>query len=340
MEWMQEYYFMQLDKPRQAVYQAMRMGLTQLSAVFPVPRMEVGVLSEVLFQLRLDHPEIFYVAGCSFRVHPQASHVEVVPEYLFPKGKIREHQGAMQARLEKLCRPVQGKSALEQEQYIHDFICTSVRYDKLKKPYSHEIIGPLGHGVGVCEGMAKAVKALCDRLGLWCVVAIAQAAPERGVRYRHAWNVVQLNGSYYHLDATFDRTLTGEGEVRYDYFNLDDRQLFRDHEALLYPVPACTDGTQGYYRTHRCSLTRLEEVEKRAVQAARKGKPLLFQWRGGPLTREVQTQLLTLLGQAAAQKGRHIRAAINRPQAVFQVEFPQQPPQTACTDQRADAEAE
>ena len=305
---MQEYYFAQMDKPCQAVYRDMLTGLTQLGPSFSVPRLETRQLSEVLFQLRLDHPEIFYVAGCSFRVHPQASHVEVVPEYLFPKGKIREHQGAMQARLEKLCRPVQGKSALEQEAYIHDFICTGVRYDKLKKPYSHEIIGPLGHGVGVCEGMAKAVKALCDRLGVWCIVVISQAAPERGVRY--------------------------------DYFNLDDRQIFRDHEALLYPAPACADGTQGYYRVHKCSFTRLEEVEKRAVQAVRKGKTLLFQWRGGPLTQDVQTQLLTLLEQSAAQKGRYIRVSLNRPQAVFQVDFPQQPPQAACTDQQADAEAE
>ena len=51
-------------------------------------------------------------------------------------------------------------------------IYENVRYDKLKKPYSHEIIGPLGQGVGVCEGIAKAVKVLCDALGLWCMIAI------------------------------------------------------------------------------------------------------------------------------------------------------------------------
>ena len=45
-------------------------------------------------------------------------------------------------------------------------------FDKLKKPYSHEIIGPLGHGVGVCEGIAKSVKVLCDVLGIWCMIAV------------------------------------------------------------------------------------------------------------------------------------------------------------------------
>ena len=58
----------------------------------------------------------------------------------------------MGARVEKLARPAMKLTELEKERYIHDFICKNVRYDKLKKQYSHEIIGVLGHGVGVCEG--------------------------------------------------------------------------------------------------------------------------------------------------------------------------------------------
>ena len=78
----------------------------------------------------------------------------------------------MTARVEKLIRPAQKLSEWEKEKYVHDFICENVRYDKLKKSYSHEIIGPLGQGVGVCEGIAKAVKVLLDALGVWCVIAI------------------------------------------------------------------------------------------------------------------------------------------------------------------------
>ena len=56
----------------------------------------------------------------------------------------------MTARVEKLIRPAQKLSEWEKEKYVHDFICENIRYDKLKKSYSHEIIGPLGQGVGVC----------------------------------------------------------------------------------------------------------------------------------------------------------------------------------------------
>ena len=67
-------------------------------------------------------------------------------------------------RVEKLARAAKDLSEWEKEKYIHDFICENVTYDKLKKAYSHEIIGPLGHGVGVCEGIAKSVKYSVMRL--------------------------------------------------------------------------------------------------------------------------------------------------------------------------------
>ena len=83
----------------------------------------------------------------------------------------------MASRVEKLVRPAKSMSELEKEKYVHDFICQNVRYDKLKKSYSHEIIGPLGQGGGVCEGIAKSVKMLLDALGVWNVIAICGNNP-------------------------------------------------------------------------------------------------------------------------------------------------------------------
>ena len=204
---------------------------------------------------------------------------------------------------------------------MHDFICENVRYDKLKKAYSHEIIGPLGQGVGVCEGIAKAVKVLLDALGVWCIVVICGNNPEKGIRYRHTWNVVKIGKTYYHLDVTFDNTLgkeQEEAEYRYDYFNLDDKKVFRDHEPLLASAPVCGDGDHFYYREKKLSFTKLEEVSKRALQAAKKKKPLVFHWRGGSLNRETGEEILRLLSEAGKEKQRSVRVGINVSQAVFQ----------------------
>ena len=318
---MEPYYYNHMNKQQQAVYHAMKTGIQSLAPSFPCPRMEGKELTDVFLKLRLDCPEIFFVSGFHFRYYPDSANVELSPEYLFDKNKIKDHQKAMKARVEKLVRPAVTMAELEKEQYVHDFICQNVRYDKLKKSYSHEILGPLGQGVGVCEGIAKSVKILCDQLGIWCIVVISEANPEKNIKYRHAWNIVKIGGTYYHLDATFDNTLSHMGPVRYDYFNLDDGKVFRDHEPVIWKVPACTVSDGFYYRVKKLSFTKMEEVEKRALQAAKKGKELIFHWRGGALNRETAAQMLEAFKEAGEKKGKYPRAAINWPQAVLLVEY-------------------
>ena len=209
----------------------------------------------------------------------------------------------------------------EKELYIHDFICQNVRYDKLKKAYSHEIIGPLGQGVGVCEGIAKSVKILCDALGIWCVIAISGNNPEKGIKYRHAWNIVKIGDKYYHLDATFDNSLGSPDEIRRDYFNLPDKQIFRDHEPVLWRMPSCEDGSSTYYQEKKLSFTKYEDVRKRAMQAAKKNKKLLFHWRGSILTREVLNELFDIFKEEAEKKGKFAYVSLNWSQAVMNVSF-------------------
>ena len=210
------------------------------------------------------------------------------------------------------------------------FICENVHYDKLKKPYSHEIIGPLGQGVGVCEGIAKSVKVLCDALGIWCMIAVCGNNPEKGIKYRHTWNIVKIGGKYYHLDATFDNTL-GNGEkmsdrqaskeIRYDYFNLNDKSIFRDHEPLIAPAPKCEDGEHFYYKEKKLSFTKTEDVYKRALQTAKKGRVFTFHWRGGYLTKAVLDELLDLIQKAGKEKQKNARISLNWPQAVIRFDY-------------------
>ena len=100
--------------------------------------------NDIVTRVAMDHPEIFYTVSFKWQFAREASHVDILPEYLFPKSKVEEHRKALSARVQKLVRPAASLSEWEKEAYIHDFICRNVRYDKLKKPYSHEIIGPLG----------------------------------------------------------------------------------------------------------------------------------------------------------------------------------------------------
>ena len=325
---MEPYYYQKMNKPQQAAYHAMQQGVLALADEIQLPRIPAEELYDVFFRLRLDYPEIFWVVSYRYKYYQDSPNIIFVPEYLFEKIKIREHQKAMQSRVEKLARPAAKFTEWEKEKYIHDFICENIRYDKLKKPYSHEIIGPLGHGVGVCEGIAKSVKVLCDALGVWCIIAICGNNPEKGIKYRHTWNIVRINGQYYHLDATFDNTLgkneDGSTSIRYDYFNLDDKNIFRDHEPLIAPAPACPDGRHSYYREIKHSFTKTDDVYKRALQAARKGREFTFHWRGSYLTREVLADLVDQIQAAGKTRDKKAIITLNWPQAVLRFHFVEQ----------------
>ena len=52
-----------------------------------------------------------------------------------------------------------------------------------------------------CGGYAKAFKVLMDRVGINCYIASGKN-PTTGST--HAWNVVELNGNWYHVDCTWD----------------------------------------------------------------------------------------------------------------------------------------
>ncbi len=341
------YYYTILNKQQKSAYYALLEGLNSLSPSFYVPRLEGQELFDIWFLLRLDHPELFWSSGIRYKYYEDSGNVEVLAEYLFDKKKIREHQKALSSRVEKLSRAASGMNEAEKIKYIHDFICKNVYYDKLKKQYSHEIIGPLGQGVGVCEGIAKTVKILCDALNIWCAIAISEANPEKKIKYRHAWNVVKINGKYYHFDATFDNSLgRGSGEaaqksvmtdddIRYDYFLLSDKQIFRDHEPVIRKMPDCTDGDSFYYKQKKLSFTTLEDIRKRSAQAVKKGRTFTFHWRGDHLTRSRLQEILGIIEEEANKKDKHALVQVNIPQAVIRISFSDAMPTTQLVEDEA-----
>ena len=323
----QTYYYSLMQPIEKEAYHALVVGLQAVSPAIRIPRLNGEQLSTLFFQLRLDHPEIFYAVGYSCRGSIGAESWDFLPDYMFQKAKIQEHQKALKARMERVLRPAKELKEAEREQYIHDFILENVRYDKLEKPYSHESIGPMTNGVGVCEGIAKTVKLLCDALDIPCMIPISDRDRANGEKYLHAWNILTIGGKRYHMDATFDNTLSKGGVKRYDYFNLNDEKIFRDHRALLYSAPNCTDGDHFWYKEQKQSLTKMEEVESRIDQAIRKKREIyVFHWRGGYLTREVLIELFERIEKTASKRQKGVEISVNWPQAVLQVRFTDQKP--------------
>lgn len=85
-------------------------------------------------------------------------------------------------------------------------------------------------GAASSEGMAMAYKALCDSLGIGCVVIEG-----RFDRVRHYWNIIELGGEHYHVDLS----RTAEDGFSKTFLRDDDSMwggYWWDNE--LYPVCA------------------------------------------------------------------------------------------------------
>ena len=79
--------------------------------------------------------------------------------------------------------------------------------------------------MSVCEGYAEAMNSLLISAGIKSY--IIDGYGDGGL---HEWNLVNIHGSLYHLDATFDDPISAKGNViTHNYFNVNDEQISKNH---------------------------------------------------------------------------------------------------------------
>ena len=80
-----------MNKTQQSAYHNILQGFQNMADEILLPRMEPEELYNVFFQLRLDHPEIFWATGFRYKYYHDSPNLIFVPEYLFEKNKVKEH---------------------------------------------------------------------------------------------------------------------------------------------------------------------------------------------------------------------------------------------------------
>lgn len=56
---------------------------------FQVLKLSSRELADIYFMVRMDCPEIFYSVKFTYRYYPDSTMVELIPEYLFTRDKIK-----------------------------------------------------------------------------------------------------------------------------------------------------------------------------------------------------------------------------------------------------------
>ena len=133
-------------------------------------------------------------------------------------------------------------SDYERVKLFHDWIINRTEYIASGYISISETDGPILYGKALCEGYSRAFEYLCQSVGIECVCISGTARSSAGTG-KHMWNMVKLDGKWYHIDVTWDDPITMSGKqiLEYNYFLLSDLQIKKDHTVNTYfKVPTAT----------------------------------------------------------------------------------------------------
>lgn len=199
-------------------------------------------LGDLYVGLAYEHPELFYVKtqwGWS-TYEGSTAVVSVSPSYaidgkVIPKGQIadyvpqiRQQQAELTQKVDEITAQIgENWTPLQKALYLHDYIATHGQYDTISKvdvknkidERRRDAYGMLIDGIGVCQGYTLAYRLLLDRVGIKSGTVTSDSM-------NHVWNLIQLDGNWYHVDVTWDDPTEDRiGQSQHVYFCLSEDKL-------------------------------------------------------------------------------------------------------------------
>jgi len=110
---------------------------------------------------------------------------------------------------------------------VYDYVCRNVTYDRIHVRNDNYYLRSTAYaaliwGNATCQGYCVTIYRLLREVGINCRIVTGKAEGESPDNL-HAWNIIELGGTYFCSDATWDA-----GKENYDYF-LKGSSEFTDH---------------------------------------------------------------------------------------------------------------
>ena len=260
-----KYFYNQLEGPSQTIYKAFESNKENMkSGTF---RIELGnSFSDILSQTNgsdllgqyyqsaieaytYDNPEIFYLSPNKMYINIETTTVgnSVTYNVYINNGNENNYfidEFTSQSQVESAISQIEqvrnqiiqnrSGNAYDDIKMVHDYLVENIEYDtSLSQSNIYNVYGALVKGRAVCEGYARSFKYLMDELGIPCTLVIGTGTNSQGQTENHAWNYVQLNGTWYAIDCTWDDPVSSTGYVsqssRYRYFLKGSNEFLQDH---------------------------------------------------------------------------------------------------------------
>ncbi|MGE7949168.1 transglutaminase domain-containing protein [Lysinibacillus sp. NPDC093688] len=154
-------------------------------------------------------------------------------------------EATVQKKVDQLLKTIINPSMTEFEKVkaINDYIVSNTTYGTKTKASPHSAYALLMEGQAVCQGYALATYKMLEQAGFDVKYVVGTVNGNEA----HAWNLVKVDGYWYHLDTTWNDPLPNRfGASSYDYFLVTDAQLKKDHKWIASNYPAATSTKYNY----------------------------------------------------------------------------------------------
>ncbi len=206
----------------------------------------------VLGAVRLDHPEFMSLKSMFGFYSEESGIVTYFWPYFADNITVEDEQRAIEAARQFIkdvgATPDMSDYALSK--LFHDELTERIEYyfdsegDEINYRI-HSVYGALIDGKCVCEGYAESYQMLMNMMGreATCITGYTlDQLDSHGNPYSHEWNLVKLDGKYYHLDATWDDIIIDEKSTTlYSYLHVNDQMALQNRalDRFMYELPSC-----------------------------------------------------------------------------------------------------
>lgn len=169
-----------------------------------------------------ENPELFYVAGTfEFVDYKYDSSrqdwydMRISPDYNMPVSEIPTAKIEFQAELDRIISYASpATTPLMKALMVNDYFCVNYHYDT-SKTY-HDAYTLLVKKTGVCQSYMLGYKVALRALGIPVKTCGSDAM-------NHTWNLVQIDGAWYHVDVTWDDPIPDQsGYAAHNFFMRSD----------------------------------------------------------------------------------------------------------------------
>ena len=269
----QSFYYNSLSSENKKIYTAIANGIKKFNKSIALKEYEIidndTTMSDIDKSMQAffaDHPEVFYVSS-KYTVLTKTTafneYVELELEYtLSNSSELDTKIGEIENKINEYIEYTKDKDDFESELILHDMLGKNVKYYEyndveLVPQECHTIYGAFLSNQSVCDGFSKALQILLDRKGIESIIVFGNLENEA-----HAWNLVNLNNSWYHLDLTSDKSIKdiSENIVLHTYFNLTTNAIKGTHTIDSEEILPISNNEEYNYYIKKNKVLKFEDV--------------------------------------------------------------------------------